>query len=235
MHCEQMLRIHLHRVEPVELVTVLVRVQRLPVREIGADHAHAVDCRGEHTFLRVHEIGQISDYLFDWQTGQDRHAVVGFLPAECDRKPGRVKFGVRKFIVGEFGFLQAKHVAVCRGEPIEYVWQSHLQGVDIPGGEAHLGTGQTDNCIFEQNFKRLHDTEKSKRPLDASGPYLLMKWLAQSCLQNPLNQPGRSPLGAAGAEGDGDGVAAAGTDAGLAFASSAAGFSGAAATGGGDL
>src|SRR3546814_2548841 len=46
---------------------------------------------------------------------------------------------VGELLVCELCFLQADHVRLCVAQPLFPVRQAHVEGVDVPGGDFHVG------------------------------------------------------------------------------------------------
>ncbi|MNS46147.1 hypothetical protein D3C72_786320 [compost metagenome] len=132
--------------EPVELVDELVRIERLAVREVGADQAHIAVGGGHHALLGVLVAGDVAHHVCGHRhgavAGDDRHAVVGLLARVDAMEAGRLEFGQRVLVVGQLEFLEAERVdgragGVLRGEPLQHLWQAHLEGIDVPAGDSH--------------------------------------------------------------------------------------------------
>ena len=64
---------------------------------------------------------------------EDGDAVIGLLAAEHRLVAGGLDFPDREVLVFGLGFLQAGHVGLRGGEPVEQVRQAHPQRVDVPG------------------------------------------------------------------------------------------------------
>jgi hypothetical protein len=125
------------RLIPLELVSVLVRIDRLAVGHVHPDHAHAGDGRGDDTLLLVREVGNSEREIgrVESTPHQDGDAVVGLLPRIHRRIAGGRQFHRGKPGVLELGLLQADDVGAGGGKPVEQARQAHVEGVDVPGGE----------------------------------------------------------------------------------------------------
>ena len=120
--------------QPAQLVFILVGVDALAVRHVGADDAHAIDGGGQDALLRIFIARVVLDHVRDRQFRQDGHAVVGFLAAEDDLVAGSLDLGDGKLVVCQFSLLQAEYVDRIIREPLQYLRQAHFQRVDVPGG-----------------------------------------------------------------------------------------------------
>src|SRR5205807_8035892 len=71
------------------------------------------------------------------------HPVEGLLTVHRDIVPHRLQRLAWKGLVNAFGLLQAQHVGLSLREPSGQVVHSLLDGVDVPGCDAH---GGFDRC-----------------------------------------------------------------------------------------
>lgn len=140
----------MQRVEPLQLVDELVGFRRLPVREIGADDARAVDGYRDHALLRVVEAGDVAHHVGFVERQrvacENRHAVVGLLAREPAAVTGGSEVVAREFLVRQFQLLQAEHVGAVAREPVEDVLFAHVEGIHVPGGDfqGEVGFGRSE-------------------------------------------------------------------------------------------
>jgi hypothetical protein len=113
------------RFKPAQLVGELVGARRLAVGEVGGDHAHALDRRGNHALLRILEARDIahdSAFVDAYPIAhQNTHTVIGLLAGEPAPVALLLELGAREFVVGQFEFLQAEDVGLTRFEPVDYM------------------------------------------------------------------------------------------------------------------
>ena len=123
---------------PIELVTVLVGVDRLAVRHVETDNPNVTDRRCNHALLRVVTIGQREDDVLDGAEAfayEESDAVIRALSCvvrEVARR-GEVKMG--KLRVLDLCFLEANDVRPHVAEPIQQARQADVERVDVPGRE----------------------------------------------------------------------------------------------------
>ncbi len=128
------------RGEEVELLRVPLAVDHAAVRHVGADDPHPADGRLDPAGLvRRRLAGQAERRVFQPERLAREHRDAGPAPAAV---VGGAVAGGRQLVVRErrrvgLRLLQADDVGrVLRGE-LEHARQASLEGVDVPGDEAH--------------------------------------------------------------------------------------------------
>ncbi len=125
-------------IEPAQLVVVLVATDFLAVRHVGADDARAVDRAADQAFLLVGEMRVAANHIVNGLAGEQGDAVVGLLAREGDLVAGCLDLCLREIVVFQLQFLQAQHIGLGGGQPVEQVGQADLQRIDVPAGYFHL-------------------------------------------------------------------------------------------------
>ncbi len=116
---------------------VFVGIDFLPIRHIDAHHALAVDGGSQNAFLLVFVVGNADLHLAGRAAAENRHAVVGFLPGKHAVVTGCLQSLLREVMVLQFGFLQAQHLDRVVAQPVQHLRQTHLERIDVPGGQLH--------------------------------------------------------------------------------------------------
>src|SRR6185503_8649452 len=99
----------------------------------------------------VHEAGHAHGHVGQRRFGKDRDSVVGLLPREYGRVPGRLDLHQRELRVLDLRFLQADDIRPGLRCPVEQMRKPDLQGVDVPGREFR----QTDwiyYCVSDEAY-----------------------------------------------------------------------------------
>ena len=126
------------RCQPRHLVGELVGVRRLAVDEIAVDHTHIARRRGQrsgnHAGLLIRKSRDVLHHIGHRRPGQQRDAVVGFLPQHRAVITGSLQGFERKLVVAELELLQAQDV---HRKPVQNLRQPDSEGVDVPGGNFH--------------------------------------------------------------------------------------------------
>ena len=128
------------RVEPAQLVVVLVAADRLAVRHVGADDAGVADRAADQAFLLIGKMRIADQHLADRLAREQGDAVVGLLPGERGVVAGGLDLGQRERGVLELQFLQADDVRPGFGQPVEQVRQPDFQRIDVPARYLHLAS-----------------------------------------------------------------------------------------------
>jgi hypothetical protein len=126
------------RIQPCELVGVLVAADGLAIRYIGTDHEDSTDRRSDQPFLLI-GMQRVAENDIAWRLArQQGNAVVGLLPREGDVITRGLDLRLREGMVLELRFLQADDVGLLRRQPVEKLRQADLERVDVPAGNFHV-------------------------------------------------------------------------------------------------
>ena len=126
------------RIEPLQLIAELVGIDRLAVRYIDANDAHAGDGGADDALLFVGMAGIAPDDVLYRLPGKDGDAVIGSLSGKSGLIPGRPEFLDGEFVVRQLRLLQAQDVDWVVRQPLQHVGQANPEGVYIPGGDFHV-------------------------------------------------------------------------------------------------
>ena len=110
----------------------------MPVRDINIDYPDIAIGGCNDAFLVVAMIRDAVLHILTRCAAQDRHAVVGLLPAEHAVVARLLQCCLRKIAVLLLGFLQAQHVDRICSQPVQHMRQAHFQRIDVPGSQAHI-------------------------------------------------------------------------------------------------
>jgi hypothetical protein len=99
--------------------------------------------------LLVRVVRIVAHHVGERMARQDRHAVVGLLAAEGDLVAGGLDLGLREFIVGELGLLDAEHVDRIGGQPLQQVGEADFQRIDVPGNYFHRCVRRGVSCELQ--------------------------------------------------------------------------------------
>ena len=140
-----------------ELVLVVIRVRLAAVRHVDGVHADAVARRGHGACLGVREAGRACEpgrHVVQAHPRQDRDPVPRRLAVGGDLVPAgreRIAEQLGERIVGELGLLEADDVRLPLVQPRQEPGHALLQGVDVPGRDAHRlhrTGGRTPGCLI---------------------------------------------------------------------------------------
>src|SRR6516164_1125456 len=83
--------------------------------------------------------GKPRGHVLEGKFRQQRDPVEGLLPVHCNIVAERFEGFAREGIIHAFGLLQADDVGPPLREPRGHVVDPLLDGIDVPGGDAHDG------------------------------------------------------------------------------------------------
>src|SRR5690554_599737 len=129
----------LQTLHPCELVIELLARDGITVWQVDGGNTQVADGRFEIAGLLVFRVTrQNGQNLFDRLSREEGHTIVGLLPDDGTMVPCCFQFQPGKGILNAFRLLQHHDVRRKFVEPLQQVWQAHLDGVHVPGSDLHL-------------------------------------------------------------------------------------------------
>src|SRR4051794_16515867 len=168
------------RLQPRELVRVVVGAGLAAVGHVDADHAHAVAGRGDRPRLGAREAGragQAGRDVLEAALGEDRDAVPGRLPVHRDLIAARRQLVLQQpgeRLVGQLGLLQAQDVRLTLVQPGKKTRHALLDGVHVPGDDAHahdpsdvkIDVVRRFDSLYSHGFARIAAAVPHVRPAE---------------------------------------------------------------------
>ena len=108
----------MQRVEPIELVLILVGADALTVRHVEVDHADLAESRREHASLRILEAVDLGRDVLGFGAPEQCNAVVGGLAAKGSAIAEGGEGIDGKVLVAELRLLEREDVGALAGEPV---------------------------------------------------------------------------------------------------------------------
>src|SRR5262249_32856416 len=130
-------------VHPADLVSIFVRARRIDIGQInGCEAQHALPSR-HHSFqepsMAVGLIaGQSRRHLLERKLGEERDAVEGLLPVHRNIVAERLERLAWEGLIHALGLLQDNDVWPPLRKPSGQIVDPLLDGIDVPGRDAHL-------------------------------------------------------------------------------------------------
>ena len=134
--------------QPFQFVGVLRGFQRGAVGNIEIDHPDPINEGADDPLLIGQALGlgivaqqsiKADTKVFQRQTAEDRHTVVGLLATENSLISKGLDGLPREKVITHLGFLQAEDVRTLLRQPGEHLVQPDSQRIDVPGGDPHAG------------------------------------------------------------------------------------------------
>jgi hypothetical protein len=127
----------LQRLEPAQLVLVLVRPDRLTVGHVEVEDPHGSHAGRKHAPLRILESGQVRHRRVQRRSREDGHPVIGLLAAVEAVVARSEQLRARKRIIRQLGLLQGHDVRLVFRQPGQELRQPDAQRIHIPGRDTH--------------------------------------------------------------------------------------------------
>ena len=125
--------------QPRKLVDVVVRTHAAAVGHVHAGDVHPATAGRDQPGVRVGvgTVGKAHDGILEAHTGKNGHAVplARAMVHRFVTKGG--KGHVREGGIAQFGLLEAQDIRLGVGNPLQGPLHADLQGIDVPGGDAH--------------------------------------------------------------------------------------------------
>ena len=123
--------------QPEQFMVVFFAADLLPVHHVEIQYAHTIDGCAQDASLWVVKSRYVCLYPGWFMTTDDGDAVIGLLAGIDHVITCILDVLAREVLIGQLGLLQAQYIGRGRRQPIEYLWQADLEGVDVPGGNFH--------------------------------------------------------------------------------------------------
>jgi len=122
--------------KPSQLVLESRGTDGLPIRGVNAENANISNRGSDDPGLRIFAGGaQRCFAVLQMLSGQNRHAIIRFLPVENAAVSRGREYQFRKLIIAAFRFLQADDIRLFPCQPFEQPFLTFAQRIDIPGGD----------------------------------------------------------------------------------------------------